>query len=246
MAAPNGTRPAAGGVAAASAVRGGHPGLSKPTSAGAPTTPTKAASARASAGPGGVAAATAVAAAKAGAAGAPKRTQRRHLFWYKSRTELDLLFKNHRLFVQRTGNNPPLRVVETNILELSRRVLRIHSRCALRVQTAWRGALARVLVGLLVAERGRLLSMRVSAAIRIQRFVRCAAAWRLVRAVRARRHAGRMLRGLREETQARRGAAEARVLKAASMVHYQHDVASAVMGKLTGVWHACVEGSLWL
>ncbi len=70
--------------------------------------------------------------------------------------ELDLLFRDHRLFVERTGNNPPLRVVEANIQELARRVMRLHSKAVLRIQTCFRACLARVLVAQLAMERARL------------------------------------------------------------------------------------------
>ena len=44
------------------------------------------------------------------------------VFWYKTRAEQELLYKDYRTLVRRTGNNPPLEKVEANIHEIARRI----------------------------------------------------------------------------------------------------------------------------
>ncbi len=162
------------------------------------------------------------------------RVQRRHLFWYKSRADLDLLYRDYRLFVARTGNNPPLKVVECNILELARRVLALQSRAAVRIQRLLRGALGRVLASDLAAERARLFGVRVCAAILVQRFFRQRLARRAAFRARQQRLGTMILKDLRVEQQQVRQQRLDSVMKASSLLHYRHEAQSAVTGAYTG------------
>jgi len=60
--------------------------------------------------------------------------KRRHVFWYKRPAEKELVYRDYRLFVDRTGNMPPLYVVEANFLELQKRIHTIESTAANVVQ----------------------------------------------------------------------------------------------------------------
>ena len=97
---------------------------------------------------------------------------RRHVFWYKSQQEADLVFKDYKLYVERTGNDPPRRVVEANILELSQRVVDIQGEYIVKLQALFRGTVARMFFRLLILERCRILETRIQSAMTIQRFYR--------------------------------------------------------------------------
>ena len=64
-------------------------------------------------------------------------------FWWKTEAELRLLKKNWVVLVRRKGNRPPLYVVENNIHEVHRRVLKLLDMFATRIQKRWRGIMGR-------------------------------------------------------------------------------------------------------
>lgn len=59
---------------------------------------------------------------------------RRHVFWYTTPDEIQLLYRDYRLLVKRSGNFPPLNVVEANILEVHRRIHLLRHEAATRIQ----------------------------------------------------------------------------------------------------------------
>jgi len=66
--------------------------------------------------------------------------KRRHIFWYKRKAERALIFRDYRLFVDRTGNMPPLHVVEANYIELEARIHTLEMQAANIVQKVCRCA----------------------------------------------------------------------------------------------------------
>ena len=128
---------------------------------------------------------------------------RQHMFWYTSRQELDLLFYDYRLFVKRSGNNPPLRVVENNILEIEHRIKLLEHEAAVRIQSSFRKFVCRHFCLILLEENARLESARLSAVIRIQL---CFRRWSAKAAMEKRREAARnerLLARVREEAKAK-------------------------------------------
>ncbi|GBG28407.1 Hypothetical Protein FCC1311_046302 [Hondaea fermentalgiana] len=65
------------------------------------------------------------------------------VFWYKRKEEIKLLHRDYRILVERTGNDPPLHIVEKNIIELARRVHEIECQRAARIQCRVRGMIGR-------------------------------------------------------------------------------------------------------
>jgi hypothetical protein len=97
-------------------------------------------------------------------------------YWYKTKAELDLLYKDYRILVQRTvgtGNRPPLYVVEQNINEVARRVMALLNMYATRIQARWRGLVGReFLMGVYKRQIVRVREIRHAAAYSLQRTFR--------------------------------------------------------------------------
>jgi len=90
------------------------------------------------------------------------------VFWYRRKPELDLLYRNYRLLVSRTGHEPPLHQVEANIIEIERRVVAGEDEEATIIQARVRGVLGRRFIREYRAEMARLMYLRTSAAFFIQ------------------------------------------------------------------------------
>jgi hypothetical protein len=90
-------------------------------------------------------------------------------FWYKTKAELDLLYKDYRILVQRTGRRPPLYVVEQNINEVARRVMVLLNMYATRIQARWRGLVGREFLAVFKRQIVRVREIRHAAAYSLQR-----------------------------------------------------------------------------
>eukprot|EP00941_MAST-03F_sp_MAST-3F-sp1_P000377 g377.t1 len=101
----------------------------------------------------------------------------KRVFWYRRAQEREQLFKDYAVLVKRTGNRPPMIVVERNIVELHRRVHLIESRYAQNIQARYRGMLGRKAAWMYRQNLARLLEHELHAAIRIQRTLRGWLGW---------------------------------------------------------------------
>ena len=63
----------------------------------------------------------------------------KRVFWYKTATELAILYKDYYQLVERTGYNPPICTVEENINEIARRILEREAELVTRVQVSGGG-----------------------------------------------------------------------------------------------------------
>lgn len=94
------------------------------------------------------------------------------VFWYKRDIEVQMLFQNYLLFIDKTGNHPPRMIVERNILEIAKRILIRKNELIILIQKRWRGFLSRRIVKYFRTEISRMFSISVSRVIRIQRIYR--------------------------------------------------------------------------
>ena len=78
-------------------------------------------------------------------------SSRGKVFWYKTKTELTILYRDYYQLVERTGYNPAICVVETNINEIAQRILDREAELCTRVQARWRGIVVRRYVSLVHA-----------------------------------------------------------------------------------------------
>ncbi|TMW60578.1 hypothetical protein Poli38472_000620 [Pythium oligandrum] len=106
------------------------------------------------------------------------------VFWYDNPSELQILFWNYREFVRRSGGKPPLVKVETNILEITRRMLLREYELVSRIQSRWRGLTTRLVFFEFKRQRGWLRGLQQSPAIKIQRLFRAHCAKRRCKALR--------------------------------------------------------------
>lgn len=100
------------------------------------------------------------------------RPDRPPVFWYESPGERNIFFWNYREFVRRSGGRPTLIKVETNVLEITRRMLLREYALASRIQARWRGLTTRLVFREFKRQKGWLRGIQQSPAIRIQRLFR--------------------------------------------------------------------------
>ena len=94
------------------------------------------------------------------------------VFWYKTKTELDILYSDYYVLVERTGHNPPLCIVEDNVKEIARRILDRISELATKVQARWKGISVRRYLNVYRLEVTRVREILAGAAFKIQRTFR--------------------------------------------------------------------------
>lgn len=104
--------------------------------------------------------------------------QEARVFWYENEKEVEILIWDYRQFVLRTGGNPPIDVVEQNLMEIARRVMRYENKIVARVQALWRGVASRVVIEQLKLEKAKYREHDTGPAILIQRTFRRNLGWK--------------------------------------------------------------------
>jgi hypothetical protein len=97
---------------------------------------------------------------------------RMKIFWYKTKNETDVLFKDYYTLVDRTGYNPPLFIVEANILEIAKRILIREAELCTNVQKRWRGIVVRRYLNVYRKECTRVREICAACVFRVQRVFR--------------------------------------------------------------------------
>ncbi|RLN60952.1 hypothetical protein BBJ28_00002662 [Nothophytophthora sp. Chile5] len=105
------------------------------------------------------------------------------VFWYANAAELNIFYWNYREYVRRSGGKPTLIKVESNVLEITRRMLRREHALVSRIQSRWRGLTTRLVFREFKRQKGWWKGIRQSPAIKIQRLVRGHASRRRVGAL---------------------------------------------------------------
>ncbi|TYZ64930.1 hypothetical protein PybrP1_001153 [[Pythium] brassicae (nom. inval.)] len=100
------------------------------------------------------------------------RPDRPPVFWYENPAERSVFFWNYREFVRRAGGRPTLIKVETNVLEITRRMLLREYVLVSRIQSRWRGITARLVFREFKRQRAWLRGIQQSPAIKVQRLFR--------------------------------------------------------------------------
>ena len=93
----------------------------------------------------------------------------KRVFWYKTKTETDILYEDYYMLVERTGYNPPLCVVEENIKEIAQRIIDREAELATRLQARWRGIVVRRYLAVYKVEVTRAREIMAACTFRIQR-----------------------------------------------------------------------------
>ena len=101
----------------------------------------------------------------------PKLYQKR-VFWYKTKTELSMIYGDYYVLVERTGHTPPVCVVEENIKEIARRIIEREGQLATRVQARWRAICVRRYITVFRLEVCRAREIVCASVFRIQRVFR--------------------------------------------------------------------------
>eukprot|EP01039_Chlorochromonas_danica_P009145 gene9145-10095_t len=94
------------------------------------------------------------------------------VFWYRRQVELDLLYADYLLLIEKTGHQPPRIMVERNIALMAERILKRQHELATLLQKRWRGFVSRRIVRLFRSEIARIFSREVGRAMMIQRAYR--------------------------------------------------------------------------
>ena len=94
------------------------------------------------------------------------------VFWYKTKEQLDMLYSDYLVLVERTGYQPPRFVVEENIKEIARRIVARMHVLTTRVQARWRAITVRFLLITYVMEKIRVREIEYAAVFRIARVFR--------------------------------------------------------------------------
>lgn len=97
---------------------------------------------------------------------------RPRVFWYKRQAEIDLLFHDYVLLVEKTGYNPTRQSVENNIAELAYRILARKHQLIVMLQRRWRGFMTRRIVQFYKTEIVRQWQQYFSRVLKIQRLYR--------------------------------------------------------------------------
>jgi hypothetical protein len=93
----------------------------------------------------------------------------KRVFWYKTKTELAVLYEDYYMLVERTGFNPPLCVVEENICEIAKRIVDREHELACRLQARWRGIVVRRYLNVFKLEKTRAREIMAGCTFRLQR-----------------------------------------------------------------------------
>jgi len=93
----------------------------------------------------------------------------KRVYWYKTKTELAVLYEDYYMLVERTGFNPPLCVVEENICEIAQRIKDREAELACRVQARWRGIVVRRYLSIYRLEVTRAREIMACCTFRLQR-----------------------------------------------------------------------------
>lgn len=160
--------------------------------------------------------------------------KRRHVFWYKRHAEKKLVFHNYRLFVDRTGNMPPLHVVEANFLELEERIHSIESKAANVIQKVFRGTMSRMFVQELMMEKARIFSVQHTNAIICQRWWREMSAFRLTEQMRYAQVPPQIMKVYRLERFKQREKLEDKHMYLKVKANYKHEIKQARGAFFTG------------
>ncbi|DBA01283.1 TPA: hypothetical protein N0F65_001788 [Lagenidium giganteum] len=91
------------------------------------------------------------------------------VFWYDNPAELKIFYWNYREFVRRAGGRPTLIKVESNVMEITRRMLLREHALVSRIQARWRGITTRMVFHEYKRQCAWWRGLRQSPAIRIQR-----------------------------------------------------------------------------
>ena len=94
------------------------------------------------------------------------------VFWYKRKAEVEMLYRNYRLLVERTGNEPPLWRVERNIIIIEERIHIVECKSAATIQKRVRGMIGRKFIRQYRIEKAYVLQKRCIAVFKIQRAYR--------------------------------------------------------------------------
>jgi hypothetical protein len=178
-----------------------------------------------------------------------KRKQRDavKLFWYKRPQEIDLLYRDYQLLVERTGNRPARFLVERNIIIIAEKIFEKQQTMAARIQARTRGIFGRMLITKYRVEFAYVRRIHTASAFVIQRNFR---RWLGVRERFTRisaRHVGKMTEKLRlaRDEQAYRDAkalAREQLLKA-----YQQERRLESAARMTGkVMYGACDGNRML
>lgn len=94
------------------------------------------------------------------------------VFWYENPAERTIFFWDYREFVRRSGGKPTLIKVETNVLEITRRMLLREYVLVSRIQARWRSITTRLVFREFKRQKGWLRGIQQSPAIKVQRLFR--------------------------------------------------------------------------
>eukprot|EP00936_MAST-01D_sp_MAST-1D-sp1_P000714 g714.t1 len=155
-------------------------------------------------------------------------------FWWKTDAELRLLKKNWVVLVRRKGNRPPLYVVENNIHEVHRRVLKLLDMFATRIQKRWRGIMGRQFLAIFARERVRLREIKAASVYRIQRAYRGWKARDRVAEFRLARWKRKQGKRYKEARRGERGAAAQKVSDERLLAYYTHEKQEERTARMTG------------
>lgn len=100
------------------------------------------------------------------------RDYHKRVFWYKTKTELQILYADYYELVERTGHTPPLCTVEDNANEIAQRILDREAELTTRVQARWRGIVVRRYLNVYRLEVARAREIMGASAYAIQRMYR--------------------------------------------------------------------------
>jgi hypothetical protein len=100
------------------------------------------------------------------------RDYHKKVYWYKTKTELDILYADYYQLVERTGFNPPICIVEDNINEIAQRILDREAELCTRVQARWRGIVVRRYLNVYRLEVARTREIMGGCAYILQRIYR--------------------------------------------------------------------------
>lgn len=95
----------------------------------------------------------------------------KRVFWYEE-VMLEVLYRDYRELVQRTGYVPSLINVENNILTIARRILKFENDMATMIQLKWRSIASVLVVRCVLRNQCYVRDMRESSVRKIQAFVR--------------------------------------------------------------------------
>eukprot|EP00939_MAST-03C_sp_MAST-3C-sp1_P001038 g1038.t1 len=156
------------------------------------------------------------------------------VFWYSRKAELEVLFKDYKVLVRRTGGRPPTHKVARNIIEIARRVHTIECEYASRIQARIRGVLGRKFSRNYRQIQARILERYLTASLKIQR---CARGWfGRVRSKKARGHhkakliTAQYVKHREQKKQAR----DAKVWKQRILSAYRKERAEESMARMMG------------